>query len=141
MDGRIHINQELSQKYIDELKKAKYLHVGEVSLLKDFDQYFSIPRIPLNFSGYTVQNRSLSQKEYLNALTWEFNPMNSNIISYRIYQILDESLILLNEVNAQTFQYLHRSIETNKPYEYGLAAVNSQNQEGNASFLVIDAQH
>jgi len=92
---------------------------------------------PLNFSGQKVLNRSLSQAEYINVLTWEANPNNVNIVKYRIYQVEGESQSLLVELNADTFQYWHRGVEKDRQYAYILVAVNDEGREGNPAYLTV----
>lgn len=92
---------------------------------------------PLQFSGETVLNRSLSQAEYINVLTLQANPGNENIEKYRIYQVERENKILLDELNAGTFIYWHRNVENDKQYVYAVYAVNNENREGNPACTTI----
>ncbi|MFC2157746.1 SBBP repeat-containing protein [Acidobacteriota bacterium] len=84
----------------------------------------------LVFRGEKVVNRSLTSSEYLNSLTWQANPNNSGITSYRIYEISSGGRTLLNGVSASTFQYLHRNVDGSKTYSYELVAVNNEGREG-----------
>ena len=92
---------------------------------------------PLNTAGQKMLNRSLSQAEYINVLTWEANPNNVNIVKYRIYQVVGESQSLLVELNADTFQYWHRKVEKDRQYTYLLVAVNDEGREGNPAYLTV----
>ena len=85
---------------------------------------------PLNFSGQKVLNRSLSQAEYINVLTWQANSNNKNITKYRIYQIEGSGSTLIAELNADTFRYLYRGVDKNKSFTYSLVAVDDKNREG-----------
>jgi photosystem II stability/assembly factor-like uncharacterized protein len=60
---------------------------------------------PLHFSGGTAINRSLLRSEYINILSWEANPLNSNIVHYRLYRVSGSSPTLLAETDASTFSY------------------------------------
>jgi len=85
---------------------------------------------PLNFRGQKEVNRSLSQTEYINVLSWQAHPDNVNILKYRIYQIENEKKYLLVELSATTFQYWHRRVKKEKLYTYAICAVNNENREG-----------
>lgn len=84
---------------------------------------------PLNFSGQKVSNRSLSQSETINVLTWQANPDNENISKYRIYEIEGPNRSLVTEVDADTFEYYHRNVQKDKQYTYALVAVDENNIE------------
>ena len=92
---------------------------------------------PANITGQKVLNRSLSQSEYINVLTWQANPYNENIVKYRIYEVDGESQNLLVELNASTFQYWHRRVEKDKPYTYIICAVNNKNREGDTTHITV----
>lgn len=92
---------------------------------------------PLNFSGTKVENRSLLQREYINVLTWKANPKNRHIEKYRIYLIKDEGQSLLIELDANTFEYLHRNVNKDEQYIYALVAVDYKNREGDHAFLSV----
>ncbi len=92
---------------------------------------------PLNFKSQKVLNRSLSQVEYINEITWEANPCNENIVKYRIYQVEGETRSLLVELNADTFLCRHRKVEKDRQYTYTLAAVNNKGVEGLATFITV----
>lgn len=93
---------------------------------------------PLNFSGLRVQNRSLSQFEYINILNWQANPNNKNIIKYRIYQIDDSVSTLLIELSVKESKYWHRKVKNNKSYSYALAAVNAEGREGFRALTTVE---
>ncbi len=92
---------------------------------------------PLNFSGQTVTNRSLSQQEYIHLLTWQANPKNKNINKYRIYQVETDGRILLAELKANIFRYWHRNIQIDRPYTYALVAVSQENLESDPVILYL----
>jgi photosystem II stability/assembly factor-like uncharacterized protein len=95
---------------------------------------------PLHFSARTERNDSLLQTEYINILSWAANPINSNnnmgISFYRIYQVSGNTPTLLAELDASTFEYVHRKLEK-KTYQYALAAVNENGQESDALYLTV----
>jgi len=85
---------------------------------------------PLNFRGQKIANRSLVQVEYINNLTWEANPLNQNLNTYRIYELRAEIPQLLAELGPTVFQYAHRSVERDKEYTYQISVVDSLGHEG-----------
>jgi uncharacterized repeat protein (TIGR01451 family)/uncharacterized repeat protein (TIGR02543 family) len=91
-----------------------------------------------NARGVKVLNRSLSQAEYINNLSWEANPANTNIIAYRIYQVENETRTLLVEVNSDTFMYSHRNVEETKLYIYEIVPVNSNGMEGCVTVVEVE---
>lgn len=95
---------------------------------------------PLQFSGETVLNRSLSQAEYINVLTWQANPENENIEKYRIYWIEGENKILLGEIAARIFFYWHRNVDKDLQYVYAVYAVNDEDTEGNPACTTIQGE-
>ena len=109
-------------------------------------------------------NRSLSQVEYIHVLKWEANPNNINIFKYRIYIIKNSSLNsdlglfanrvskirtnnrsilsgetrnLLAEMNGDTFSYIHRGVEKETSFFYGLVAVNDEAREGSPAYGIV----
>jgi len=92
---------------------------------------------PLNFAGQKVLNRSLSQSEYINVLTWQPNPNNMNIVKYRIYELKGENQSLLIELDVNTFRYLHRRVEKDKQYKYILVAVDGDDIESKPAFITV----
>jgi len=92
---------------------------------------------PLQLSGQKLLNRSVSQVEYINLISWSPNPDNANIVGYRIRQIEGNSEFLIADLNSSTFKYLHRKVEKNKTYTYSLVAVNNENREGDPAYVII----
>jgi uncharacterized repeat protein (TIGR02543 family) len=92
---------------------------------------------PLNFTGRKELNRSLSQAEYINVLTWQANPNNENTVKYRIYLVEGGIQSLLVELDANTFEYQHRNVEGGKQYTYAIAAVNDEDREGDPAYATI----
>ena len=95
---------------------------------------------PLHFSARTERNDSLLQTEYISILSWAANPINDNnnvgISFYRIYQVPGNTPMLLAELDASTFEYVHRKLEK-KTYTYALAAVKKNGQESDALYLTV----
>ena len=92
---------------------------------------------PLGFSGTQVLNRSLSQAEYINILTWQPNPDNQDIVKYRIYLKVGNSMQVLAEVNPGENEYRHRKVQQTRAYDYCIVAVNDLDLEGISSCFTI----
>ncbi len=92
---------------------------------------------PLNAQGEKVLNRSLSQAEYINILTWYANPDNENIVNYRIYLIEDGQKTLQATLGADEFECRFRKMSRTREYTYHIVAVNSTMREGGAAVVVI----
>ena len=92
---------------------------------------------PSNVSGEKVLNRSLSQAEYINILSWQSNANNENIRNYKIYQVDGESRGLLVELGASVFEYWHRGVEETASYTYVIVAVNDEGREGDPAFVTV----
>jgi hypothetical protein len=90
--------------------------------------YSRLVHAPLNFSGQKTLNRSLSQAEYINVLSWQSNPNNLDIAKYRIFLVAGDSQNLLVEVNADTLEYRHKGIMQEGEHTYVLVAVNQENK-------------
>lgn len=59
----------------------------EISIAANFQR---IIYAPINVAGQKVFNRSLSQAEYINIISFEDNPVNVNISSYNVYLVDNE---------------------------------------------------
>jgi hypothetical protein len=93
---------------------------------------------PLAFSGYQVMNRSLSQVEFINVLSWETNPANAGIVMHRIYVEQEESQNLLAEIPVSTSEYWHRNAVKDKTYVYSITAVDADGYESTPSKISIN---
>ncbi len=82
-------------------------------------------------SGRRELNRSFSQAEYINFLSWENHPSNAglSIAAYRIYTVTGGTATLLAEVEAGTTEYAHRKAGPD-PVTYSIAAVTAGGREG-----------
>ncbi len=99
-----------------------------------------LPAPPIDLTVETVENRSFTQLEYINILKWDHSSENAdkNIIFYRIYLLnnindpSDRSFLALT--GADTREFLHRNVQYNQDYIYGIAAVE---KIGNESALEV----
>ena len=92
---------------------------------------------PTNASGIKVLNRSLSQAEYINIISFQANLNNVNILAYKIYQVENGQRTEIASVDATTFSYRHRGVVGTKAYTYHIVAVNSEPREGAAAVVNI----
>jgi hypothetical protein len=99
--------------------------------------FLKIIYAPLNARGQKVLNRSLSQAEYINVLTWEANPNNEGIMNYRIYLVGEGQKTLLTTSDSGGFKYWHRKVDKSKQYTYWIVAVNSSSREGDPAIVVV----
>ena len=92
---------------------------------------------PLNAQGRKVLNRSLSQAEYINVLTWEPNPDNENIVNYKIYRVQGQEKTTLAHLNSDVFEFRERGVAKDRTYTYWVVAVNSEWREGEPAVLEV----
>lgn len=92
---------------------------------------------PIKFHGEKKKNRSLSQLEYINVLSWEENPQNKFLEQYRIYLVEGGNKTLLKELDAQTFEFWHRKVEKDKSYQYGLTAKDQFGRESEPVYIEV----
>ena len=92
---------------------------------------------PMNFQGSQVLNRSLSQLEYINVMTWLANPNNANVLEYRVYVFGDTGWSLLASVDTSTHKFIHRGFDKSKSYSYALTAVNEEGREGKKAYFTV----
>jgi hypothetical protein len=92
---------------------------------------------PSNARGVKVLNRSLSQAEYINVLTWEANPDNADIVNYRIYRVEGPQKTMLTYVDSNVFEYRERRVERDRVYTYWIVAVNAEWREGAPAEVVV----
>ncbi len=92
---------------------------------------------PLNAAGQQILNRSLSQAEYINVLTFQPNPDNIDITGYKVYLVEGTARTGLASLDANTFKYLHRGVARDRVYIYEIVAVNSEPREGYPATVVV----
>ncbi|MFQ6054410.1 MAG: S8 family serine peptidase, partial [Methanosarcinales archaeon] len=89
----------VKEHYIFDPTERSYSNITSDMLNQDYIAT-RIIYSPLNFSGKRVLNRSLSQAEYINVLSWNPNQDNVNITKYRIY-LIDEEMRATREDKRQ----------------------------------------
>ena len=94
---------------------------------------------PLFVLGQKIVNRSLSQIEYINKLTWQANPDNEGFVvsGYKIYRINGGSPAFLAEVAVNVFEYLDRKAQRTQEYQFGVSTANSLGFESELVYVII----
>lgn len=92
---------------------------------------------PANASGQRVLNRSLSQAEVIDIITFEANSNNVDILSYKIYMVKNGVKTGLGAVDANAFLYWSRRVDGSKEAVYQITAINGEGREGSPAELVI----
>jgi len=89
-------------------------------------------------TGVKVLNRSFSQEEYINILSWEANPANAGleITKYKIYLMNNGTRSLLAVVGPDQRQYTHRKAGQEK-IDYAIVAVHRSGYEGAPALVTV----
>jgi len=93
---------------------------------------------PLNATGKKIVNRSFSQAEYINEITFEANPDNINIRYYKVVLVDGDERKVLTSLYGDTLAYEHRGVAKDAVYSYEIIPVNSEFREGAAATVVIE---
>ncbi|HDP95602.1 MAG TPA: hypothetical protein ENN40_09615 [Candidatus Aminicenantes bacterium] len=95
---------------------------------------------PVNIQGSQSFNQSMLHTEYINTLTWNANPLNDdkNVVAYRVYQIIDNEMTHLAEVDAATFSYRHRRVAKRTEVKYAFTSVDGEGEESGPSIFVLE---
>jgi len=107
---------------------------GSKSITADFQRRIYSPR---NARGVKVLNRSLSQAEYINVLTWEANPDNEDIVKYAVYLVGEAEKKMLAIYGSDVFEFRHRKVDKDGVYVYWIVAVNDEEREGEPAVLAV----
>jgi subtilisin family serine protease len=93
---------------------------------------------PPAVTGEKVVNRSFSQAEYVNVVSWVPNAANDgiDIANYRIYIVISGAPQLLAEVDAAVREFRHR-LAGQAPLDYYVTAVTSGGREGAPASVTI----
>ncbi|MCX6566135.1 MAG: C10 family peptidase [Candidatus Aminicenantes bacterium] len=93
---------------------------------------------PSNLTGSKDLNRSFSQAEYIDTLSWQANTSNEglSIATYKIYTVSGSTYTLLTEVNADQSQYSRRNAGSSAN-QYAITAVTSGGREGAPALVTI----
>jgi hypothetical protein len=89
-------------------------------------------------TGRKVLNRTFSQAEYINILSWQANPSNDglDITKYRIYQMSGATATLLVELASSKLEYYHR--KAGQPsIQYAIRAVTRSGREGAPALVTV----
>jgi hypothetical protein len=101
---------------------------------------FRLIEAPANFSGTKVLNRSLSQAEYINVLSWEANSKNAGleVAGYQIYLVDASGRTLIQQTDADTFTYQQRGIDRDTEYVYDVVVLLSNGRTGKSATVIIN---
>ncbi len=91
----------------------------------------------LNFTGEVKENRALFFREYIHDLSWGANPLNRNIVKYKLYEIDGGNHIFLQEFSSSTFKYMRRNVEKDRAYTYELYAVDDKDRIGTIPAVLV----
>jgi len=85
---------------------------------------------PSNLTAVRLENRSVTQTEYIVDLSWDPNPANDEltIVSYRVYQKVGNSRVKLADLSAAERSYRHRMVPKAEQ-TYGVTSVNDDGRE------------
>jgi uncharacterized repeat protein (TIGR02543 family) len=85
---------------------------------------------PSNLTAVRLENRSVTQTEYIVDLKWDPNPANDKltIVSYRVYQKVGNSRVKLADLSADVRSYRHRMVPKEEQ-TYGVTSVNDDGVE------------
>lgn len=103
----------------------------------EIDVFTKLVHSPLSFAGNRSMNRSLSQAENVNVLSWQAHPENSNVVKYMLFLDVGRTWGLLAECGADQFEYWHRRIAKDESYSYALVAVNSEGRESDPVYATV----
>jgi hypothetical protein len=89
-------------------------------------------------SGRRMINRTVSQAEYVDILTWQANPANQGleIAKYRVYQIDQTTRTLLAEISTDQSEYFRRKVGR-AVLKYEIVAVTAGGREGEPAVVTI----
>jgi len=94
---------------------------------------------PLHPAGEKILNRSFSQTEQINRITFEANPDNLDIRHYKIVLVDgDERRQLATIMSGNPLTYDHRGLVPGRVCHYEIIAVTNEFREGPAASLVIE---
>lgn len=104
---------------------------------KSISAYFRYIYAPIA-TGRKVLNRTFSQAEYINILSWQADPSNDglDITKYRIYQMSGTTPSLLVELASSELEYYHRNAGQ-ASIQYTIVAVTSSDREGAPATVTV----
>ena len=78
---------------------------------------------PLNFKIVKAENKALFYRETIFELSWEPNPLNLNVATYRLYDVT-QTKTLIDEFPGTQFKTTLRNMDKSKAYLFALTAVD-----------------
>ncbi|MFC2158922.1 hypothetical protein ACFLT9_13905, partial [Acidobacteriota bacterium] len=96
---------------------------------------------PKEFYGSRVHIRSLSQREYINVLSWQPHPDNGIVDKYRLFRIQSGGeKHFIADIDPNDFFYWHRQTVPSDSFFYILVAVDLEGNEGIPAYTIIPAE-
>lgn len=126
---------EWTGDFLLENKENKYLNFT-MDFNKSIIANFKLIHPPLNIAGQKNSNRSLTQIEYINVLTWQPNPNNDNLEAHYIYLTEGGQMELITKVSAGVYDFMHRKVDQNKTYTYSVVAIIGD-REGIPAYVTV----
>ncbi len=110
------------------LYQAEYINVLTWQANPD-----NVERNIVKYRIYQVQENQQKEieEDFLRVKNKEFFRRGRNTL------IRGETMSLLVELDASTFEYWHRDVEKNKQYKYAIAAVNDKGREGTPTSIIV----
>jgi hypothetical protein len=93
---------------------------------------------PLDFQGRMIENKALFYRETLIELTWQPNPLNNDVQTYRLYEV-NQGQNLLAELPGTQFSFTIRNIDRTKAYSFAITAVDSQGLESVPAAISVNS--
>ena len=97
---------------------------------------------PVDVTATQKTNRTLFFVEYYNEITWKANTKNTSVTvtGYRVYEVVNgvKQSSPLADVSADTFECVHRNLEKDKQYSYGVTSVDSSGYESAMEVVTVN---
>ncbi|MCX6565870.1 MAG: M6 family metalloprotease domain-containing protein [Candidatus Aminicenantes bacterium] len=92
---------------------------------------------PASLTAVRLENRSVTQTEYIVDLAWAPNPANEGltITGYRVYRVLGDSWVKIADLSGEARSYRHRSVPQ-EAQTYGVVAVADDGTESDFAVIV-----
>ena len=92
---------------------------------------------PIDAAAKKVLNRSLSQVEYINVITFAANPENTLAAGYRIYRVEGVSRTEIASLDPNTFLFLHRRVPPLGESRYDIVAFTAADMESDPVTVIV----
>jgi hypothetical protein len=93
---------------------------------------------PLNLSGESIENRSLSMVEYIARLTWAANPDNYDITGYRVTRVESGNEVELGVTGPDTFVYEEMGVPGDGALTYRIYTLRADGFQSDPAEVTIN---